>query len=505
MQRRLTLEKIGNGSSLSRNDGMISSKPRQRSLMLKLLVIVLGVAVLLFHGNSDSCTNRVTCTSLHYYYGHAATASSAFGGVAVHVQQTTKNSGKNDSFGLEISLPSEPPLPRTEQQNNSTNTIPLFDNTTDTTTDNIISSSSWRGYRPDRVISFIHVGKAGGMTVREATALACGPILENRSQACVEKRFPTTKKSSSNNETQQQHKHVLSLQTQHYFHLWGYRPDALNASTTFLVPLRSPLDRIVSSYRYSHPLNCKYAHPEQCKNNTRNYKPSWCCDVKKGHIRRPGVAAVYSTCFPSAAMEFFAQSSMSPYPTSPATEMVSTSLHHDERQEVVAVSPTADRKQSKMCRKSARDLLRGRSMAINHMHYNYEYYVKKAIERFPNREIFGIRTEHEWEDMLALDRAIGGDGNFPSRSMGHHSWGSEYYEPSPLSTQAVQKMCCLLEREIVYYFGIWDRVLNLSEESKQESKWKVREQCGLDNNTSWENWRQDCQRRVQADEEETTG
>mgnify|MGYP005841851269 CR=1 FL=1 len=155
------------------------------------------------------------------------------------------------------------------------------------------------------------------------------------------------------------------------------------------------------------------------------------------------------------------------------------------------------------CRKLARDMLQkkakemsGLSLAAPHLHYNYEYYASKSIWKYPDKEVFGIRTEHEWEDMVELDKRMGGTGNFSNegKSISH---GSEKYHPSPVSTEAYQKLCCVLEQEIEIYMDIMDRVDNLNEEQKQEGIEKLRVKCQVD--VSWAKWRNGCRKRLEED------
>jgi hypothetical protein len=130
-------------------------------------------------------------------------------------------------------------------------------------------------------------------------------------------------------------------------------------------------------------------------------------------------------------------------------------------------------------------------------HKNYKYYIKKSIEAFPGKEIFQVWTEHQWDDMVALDLAIiGGSsksfGELPDHRQG--SYGSQHYEPSPLTEEAIHKLCCVLEHEIELYFSLLDKVLNLDEENKASSCRVVRKKCALeDTGTSWPDWRRGCQ------------
>jgi hypothetical protein len=151
------------------------------------------------------------------------------------------------------------------------------------------------------------------------------------------------------------------------------------------------------------------------------------------------------------------------------------------------------------CRKMARDIVQGKDTvpkAAPHMIYNLQYYTNKTLNLFPEKEVFGIRTTHEWEDIVNLDKMLGGSGKFlkQGRAISH---GSELYAPSPLSTQAYRKICCVLVDEIAEYQRVLDLVRNLNGMEKREAFDEVREKCGIV--SSWEQWSTDCKRKDQED------
>jgi hypothetical protein len=58
------------------------------------------------------------------------------------------------------------------------------------------------------------------------------------------------------------------------------------------------------------------------------------------------------------------------------------------------------------------------------------YYTALTLWKYPDKEVFGIRTEHELDDMVAVDKLVGGSGEFINR--GKQSHVSEHYLPSSL-------------------------------------------------------------------------
>ena len=326
-------------------------------------------------------------------------------------------------------------------------------------------SNDWRGYRENRSIAFVHVGKAGGLTVRRSTSLACG--VEDQAKDCIDSQFPANA--------------ILSRQLKYYLHMHGYRPFQMEEATSYLVVLRNPVDRLISSYRYSHPANCRGDL------RMAPLKPYGC--YLQDMVRTPGQLEwrVHTRCFPSPGMEDFAQSVLSPYPSNfNVSHLSNYSL------EFQIATPT-------VCRGLAHRMIRGYGpdRPNPHMYYNYEYYMDRTVNLYPEKEVFGVRTEYEWEDLRNLDIAIGGTGVF--RGQGKHlSHGSEIYFPSPLSTEAYYKLCCVLEREIAMYQELMLRVQNLNDTEKQEAIDSVRDKCGI-KHTAFEEWRAECQSRIERD------
>ena len=325
----------------------------------------------------------------------------------------------------------------------------------------------------DRIITLVHVGKAGGVSLRRVTVIYCklffrkkiwASTRKERIQNCIHKHFPDPPNT------------ILSHQTQHYFHIEEYNDTEIAQSTSFLITLRNPIDRIISTYRYSHPGNC----------NDNNRHEVWRprgCEAEK-HKNKTGLIQndIHYKCFPSPAMEDFAQALMKPWKPWNTNNNNNYLLSKQERRH---------------CRYLAREMVQGHGTygSAPHMLYNYFYYAQRSIWKYPNKEVFAIRTEHEWDDIVALDRMLGGNANFvENRDVSH---GSEGYVPSPLSKQAYQKLCCALESEIEIYQDILERVINLNSRAKQDELESIREKCGIQ--TTWTEWRIECRRHLRKD------
>jgi len=332
------------------------------------------------------------------------------------------------------------------------------------------------------VMSLIHVGKAGGMTLRSATSLMCRlkPQMYNtpeKIEECIHNHLPPRTDG------------VLAHAVQYYHHMHDINVTHLQKSTHFVLTLRHPVDRIISTFRYSHPQNCNL--------DVYKYKVvrPWGCDVqKRWHVPNSTEAWLYKQCFPSAAMEAFAQAIMSPY---------SNNNNHNNGN---------DQSFQSKCRWMARQIVMGKGdpMPAPHMVFNYEYYLHKTLQPFPNTPVLAVRTTQEWEDMTALDQALGGKGIF--RKAGRvEAHGSSSYYPSPLSPEAYHKLCCVLHHEIVDIYIpalLSKRIVNLNATAKWEALEEVRMKCGISAtsknarkivDSSWYIWQRQCQRRLDND------
>jgi hypothetical protein len=219
--------------------------------------------------------------------------------------------------------------------------------------------------------------------------------------------------------------------------------------------------------------------------------PGGCRLFKNEKLFLPGTSSdiLFNTCFPSAAMEDFAQSIMSPWVSG---------AHFD-------ANLTAP--QQWVCRKIAQSIVKGHAEynhgAMPHMEFNYRYYGEETFLKYPNKEVLVVRTEHEWEDLFRLDRWLGGKGIHKDARY-EITHGSTSYVPSPLSPQSYQKLCCVLVDEIEMFFLILDKARNLNAAQKHESRQEVYQTCsiaGRQNSTlvSWHDWKATCHQRLQED------
>jgi hypothetical protein len=177
-------------------------------------------------------------------------------------------------------------------------------------------------------------------------------------------------------------------------------------------------------------------------------------------------------------MEDFAQSLMRPW----NPDQLPRNLSKEERRH---------------CRYLAREFVQGYGTYGSgpHMLYNFAYYAQRTVWKYPEKEVFGVRTEKESEDIKSLDALLGGNGNLRENTDVSH--GSETYVASPLSSEAYQKLCCVLELEIEVYEDLLMRVINLDAQAKNDAMDSIKEKCGI--TTSWTQWRYLCRKDLLAD------
>jgi hypothetical protein len=110
-----------------------------------------------------------------------------------------------------------------------------------------------------------------------------------------------------------------------------------------------------------------------------------------------------------------------------------------------------------------------------HARGNYRVYNKQFIERFPDKEIFAVRTNHLWDDIIQLEELLGNPNantTFAPLRNSQYSHGSENYKAElSLSPQAVKNLCCAFRNEMVLYKAILFRASNLPYATKVQT-WK---------------------------------
>jgi len=104
-----------------------------------------------------------------------------------------------------------------------------------------------------------------------------------------------------------------------------------------------------------------------------------------------------------------------------------------------------------------------------HFKLNYNFYYNYTIKKYINHSVAVIRTEYMWDDIIKLEQALGGSGEFKNVGF-KHSHGSEKYElDARISISNTIYLCCLLHEDIEIYQQLILKSINLNEMQKRES------------------------------------
>ena len=144
------------------------------------------------------------------------------------------------------------------------------------------------------------------------------------------------------------------------------------------------------------------------------------------------------------------------------------------------------------------------SLCGNEIHkarFNIKFYKEETIDKYPEKQVFVIRTERYWDDLMDLDKLIGGTGDLPGvGSRDSHgsedSWASKP-QVARVSQSGYQKLCCVLHAEIKAYETILLRAENLNKQAKQRTMNSVYEKCGI--SVPWFEWNRVCLQQIEHD------
>jgi hypothetical protein len=231
------------------------------------------------------------------------------------------------------------------------------------------------------------------------------------------------------------------------------------SANAFLFTVRNPIHRFISWYREAYNSFCP-PEPESGQNATSNMTnmtditPSRRC--KETNLGNMKIRTAIIQCF-GASVESLAQQLSLPEP-SPA--------------------PPSDHD----CWKAARDIFQTRTPELWMWHinpYHYRHYATQSIGRFPNHEVFAIRTEQLWDDYLVVDQMLGGNGS--GAFIGKKSNRAKSPQSSATLTLDSSKrgLCCAIVDEIATYQVILSRATNIDEVAYRASMMAVLQSCGI--------------------------
>ena len=120
-----------------------------------------------------------------------------------------------------------------------------------------------------------------------------------------------------------------------------------------------------------------------------------------------------------------------------------------------------------------------------------------SIQRHSDHRIAVLRTENMWDDIIHLDKTLGGTGNFSRAGLkmthGSESWKGASKADKNLSPPNTRYLCCILYKEMIVYQQLILESFNLSDEQKVDTMNKLLTHCQIETPVkdlpfSWENF-----------------
>jgi hypothetical protein len=292
----------------------------------------------------------------------------------------------------------------------------------------------------DPRILFVHVGKAGGETIKNILEMGC------KSRKNMQRRRECLRTVPDS---------ALSEKVQGYFHCWTIEPRKFHPNS-YLFNVRHPVDRAISWYRY--------VHPEHCKNKKKSGSPVCIAKWQLQNNPTGWVGQFFQQCFPQV-------------------EDWAMGLHNNNT----------------LCLKLAKqtfegDLSEKEVPLAAHMIANYKHYIEKTVRIKKDAQVLVVRTDSLWQDLKDLDIWLGGKGEFGQAEGSAVTHGSEHYHHSQeLSEKATTHFCCALQEELTLYRELIERAENL-EDKEQELRNSV-QRCGA---KSWQKLLDTCSRQAKS-------
>lgn len=333
----------------------------------------------------------------------------------------------------------------------------------------------------NRTIHFLHVGKTGGTTMRnQVLRLNCVLKPENqRQQAC--KNFKGVPEAALS--------HCTKGIT-HFSQLFG---TPLARSTDLLFVVRDPIARFFSWFPHLSPHSC-------LPNDYNRFRQS--CDGLKTAIKEPDSFGrkFFFQCFPTVVQMVQA---LNPVMNGPLQlqlrtdrDRISYQIRNPDKFNVAYTAPENNTALQDQCNQYLLQGFGTPGLKYGHWTAGYRHYAKRGgLHNNNNKPVLVLRTEYLWEDVLALNTALGGsDSELETVRGGQETHGSELYSSQKKSpTELVgagnlQYLCCALLPDMLAYRDIV-KAVNLSPTQKQQTYQITLSQCQVD---SWEDLETKC-------------
>lgn len=282
-----------------------------------------------------------------------------------------------------------------------------------------------------RRIIYLHVGKTGGSTTKGALRIHCTANKWRNPQRkqCRKDMQRMFRKTGGEGALS---KHVIG-----YSHVNLFPKETVwQRSNSFLFSVRNPINRFISWY--------DQIYDKMCRRKTKNGKCDYKFSEENGEVGR----GVFQ-CF-SEGIESLAQS-LTPKPLYPEQR-----LCWRRAWQIFQTGPT-----------------KYPSWMWHVNPYNYQHYAEQSIRRFPEKDVFAIRTESLWSDIVEIDHLLGGNGTGFRREQVNKG-----KRKLSLSKQSKTNLCCALVEELEIYEEVLRRAINIDEADYFLSMAKVLSDCG---------------------------
>jgi len=260
---------------------------------------------------------------------------------------------------------------------------------------------------------FIHVGKTGGSTLSTLLRNGCTSFVQGPCRNIT-------------------HETVVSKYVEHYYHVPDFWRLPKTKHEAFVISVRDPFDRSVSSLLYHHPQNAKVYQLQQTKKQLY-YGP-----------------LVYA-CFPT--LEDFAQ----------LMQGSSTNCNYPYRQNSIVADD---------CAGLACAVLHGKVRLFSHLFFNYRNILYTKLPTEPKRKIYVLRQEYMWQDWKQLNKLLGQTKEVvvPKDSSNlRNISGIALPITRNISTDGKQKLCLALKSEFEAYFQLLLLAINIDDSGFKKS------------------------------------
>jgi hypothetical protein len=282
-------------------------------------------------------------------------------------------------------------------------------------------------------LALVHIGKTAGSTISTLLANGCNML---NPHPCKGRDVASSWYFGVPGESK------ISELTKGYYHFTPVTPVGMKKKHDehdgYIIPIRNPVDRVVSAYFYVHPLNVE---------RTTGHRGKWLNSNRgKGNLDVEEYDLFYK-CFPTI----------------------------DDLADGLSRSDDCGLLGRKVLSGGPGLSIRGSEM-LNHFGFGYQYYAYNLLEN--GDRIFALRQEHLKNDWRKFNSQLGGDPHdFDLKSKDFKSELAAKLDDGGLRETARRKICEALREEVAVYQNVVLKAENLSNEEKEETMKEIREGC----------------------------